>query len=147
MHISCLSFALPRHAKGLLVVDVVESVRLMEEDEDGFVQRWQRFVHETVDRLLPLYGGRLVKSLGDGVMLEFSDGQRCAAAAFEMQKLIRHVSEAAPTRALQLRMGGHLAEFVVDRHDIYGSDVNLTARISTLAGPGEIVVTATLRDS
>ncbi len=141
-----ISFALPRHTKVLLVVDVVESVRLMEEDEDGFVQRWQRFVHETVDRLLPLYGGRLVKSLGDGLMLEFSDGQRCAAAAFEMQKLIRHASEAAPARALHLRMGGHLAEFVVDRHDIYGSDVNLTARIATLAGPGEIVVTATLRD-
>lgn len=141
-----LAITLSRQTKVLLVVDVVESVRLMEEDEDGFVQRWQRFVHETVDHLLPIYGGRLVKSLGDGLMLEFSDGQRCAAAAFEMQKLIRQVSNAATPRAIQLRIGGHLAEFVSDRHDIYGTDVNLTARIATLAGPGEVVVTADLRD-
>lgn len=141
-----LSFAPARQVKVLLVVDVVESVRLMEEDEDGFVQRWQRFVHDTVDRLLPLYGGRLVKSLGDGLMLEFAEAQRCAGAAFEMHKLVNGEHDKTPRRPLRLRMGGHVAEFVVDRHDIYGTDVNLTARIATLAGPGETVVSSELRD-
>ena len=47
---------------------------------------------------------------------------------------------------MHLRMGGHLAEFASDKHDICGTDVNLTARFCTLAGPGEIVVTAEVRD-
>lgn len=141
-----LSFAPPRQTKVLLVVDVVESVRMMEEDEDGFVKRWQRFVDDTVDRLLPMYAGRLVKSLGDGLMLEFAEANRCAAAAFEMHKLIGELSHQSPRQPLHLRMGAHVAEFVVDRHDIYGTDVNLTARIATLAGPGDTVVTADLRD-
>lgn len=140
-----LSFALPRHTKVLMVVDVVESVRLMEQDESGFVHRWHRFVQQTVDRLLPTHCGRLVKSLGDGLMLEFANGQQCIGAALEMHKLIGEVSQEA-SAPIELRMGGHLAEFVVDQHDIYGTDVNLTARIATLAGPGEIVVSADLRD-
>ena len=47
---------------------------------------------------------------------------------------------------MQLRIGAHEAEFSRDRHDIYGAGVNLTARITTLAGPGEIVISAELRD-
>ena len=128
-----LSFALPRHTKVLMVVDVVESVRLMEQDESGFVHRWHRFVQQTVERLLPAYCGRLVKSLGDGLMLEFSNGHQCIGAAMEMHKLMGEVSQEAGA-PIELRMGGHLAEFVVDQHDIYGTDVNLTARIATLAG-------------
>lgn len=140
-----LSFALPRHTKVLMVVDVVESVRLMEQDETGFVHRWHRFVQQTVERLLPSYCGRLVKSLGDGLMLEFSNGRQCIGAAMEMHKLMGEVSQEAGA-PIELRMGGHLAQFVVDQHDIYGTDVNLTARIATLAGPGETVVSAELRD-
>ena len=62
-------FAMPRHTKVLLVMDVVESVRLMEQDEDEFIRRWQALVNDVEHRLLPLHGGRLVKSLGDGLML------------------------------------------------------------------------------
>ena len=65
-------FDLPRHTKVLLVLDVVESVRLMEGDEHGFVQRWQQF-RERTKQLLQLHDGRMVKSLGDGLMLEFSN--------------------------------------------------------------------------
>ena len=68
-----------------MVLDVVESVRLMEQDEDGFVQRWQRLVAQTEQRLLPLHGGRLVKSLGDGLMLEFATAQGCVKSAFALQ--------------------------------------------------------------
>ena len=61
-----------RVVRTVLVVDVVESVRLMQEDEAGTVQRWRAFVDHVVHRLLPGQDGRLVKSLGDGLMLEFS---------------------------------------------------------------------------
>lgn len=140
-------FTLPRQTKVLLVMDVVESVRIMEQNEDGFVQRWHHFVRETEQRLLPLHGGRLVKSLGDGLMLEFADAPGCVRAAFGLQALSQQSNAGVPQdQHMHLRVGAHLAEFVTDEHDIYGSDVNLTARIATLAGPGEIVVTAGVRD-
>ena len=58
-----------RVVRTVLVADVVESVRLMQEDESGTVQRWRAFVDHVVHRLLPGQDGRLVKSLGDGLML------------------------------------------------------------------------------
>jgi len=136
----------PRHTKVLLVMDVVESVRLMEQDEDEFVQRWQRLV-ERVEAQLPQHGGRIVKSLGDGLMIEFGEAAAFSRAALGIQQLNTELNAAtdAPGR-IHLRMGAHLAQFVSDRHDIYGTDVNLTARISTLAGPDEIVITSELRD-
>jgi adenylate cyclase len=142
-----LPAATTRTTKVLLVMDVVESVRIMEHDQDGFVQRWQQLVQQAEQHVLPLQGGRIVKSLGDGLMLEFSNAQNCVKAAFAL----RHFSEQAnaglrPEHQMHLRMGGHLASFVTDQHDIYGTDVNLTSRVSTLAGPGEMVVTADLRD-
>jgi class 3 adenylate cyclase len=135
-----------RSTKVLLVMDVVESVRLMEQDEEDFVRRWQQLVQHA-ERILPLHGGRIVKSLGDGLMLEFANAQGCTRAAFAMQHFSKQASSSyAPQQQLHLRMGGHLASFVTDQYDIYGTDVNLTARFSTLAGPGEIVVTDDLRD-
>jgi TolB-like protein len=142
-----LSLVLPRQTKVLMVLDVVESVRLMEQDEDEFVQRWQRLVAHVEQGLLPLHGGRLVKSLGDGLMLEFEHAQGCLRTGFGLQDFCAQDNHARPAeRHFHLRMGAHVAQFVADRHDIYGSDVNLTARVATLAGAGEIVVTDDLRD-
>jgi adenylate cyclase len=142
-----LPLPLLRDSKVLLVMDVVESVRLMEQDEDGFVRRWQRLVAHTEQSLLPLHGGRLVKSLGDGLMLEFGDAQGCVRTAFALQGFTDHINaDHPPEQHMHLRLGAHVAEFVADKHDIYGSDVNLTARIATLAGPHEFVISAELRD-
>jgi adenylate cyclase len=129
-----------------MVVDVVESVRLMEHDEHDFVQRWHYFVEQT-RALLPLHGGRMRKSLGDGLMLEFDNAQSCIKSAFGLQELCQAGNRDRPPELhMHLRAGGHLCEFVADEYDIYGSDVNLTARITTLAGPAETVITAGLRD-
>ena len=135
-----------RSTKVLLVMDVVESVRLMEQDEDDFVQRWQQLV-EHAEQILPLHGGRIVKSLGDGLMLEFASAQDCAKAGFALHYFSDLANnDQVPERHMHLRMGAHMAEFVADKHDIYGTDVNLTARIATLSGPREFVVSAGLRD-
>lgn len=142
-----LPAALTRNTKVLLVMDVVESVRIMEQDQDGFVRRWQQLVEEAEQNVLPLHGGRIVKSLGDGLMLEFSNAQSCVKAAFALHHFTRQANaRLRPEHQMHLRMGGHLASFVTDQHDIYGTDVNLTSRVSTLAGPGETVVTADMRD-
>lgn len=136
-----------RSTKVLMVMDVVESVRLMELDEDDFVRRWQQLVAHAEEQVLPLHGGRIVKSLGDGLMLEFASAQSCTKAAFMLQQFSQQNNAGLPAdRRMHLRMGGHVAEFVADKHDIYGTDVNLTARFATLAGPDEVVATAEFRD-
>lgn len=136
----------PRYTKVIAVLDVVESVRLMELDENDFIRRWQAFVRFAREQL-PLQGGRMLKSLGDGLMLEFDDGPGCVRFALAAQEWCGRANDAVPhERRIHLRIGAHLAEFVADDYDIYGSDVNLTARIASLAGTGETVITAALRD-
>jgi TolB-like protein len=136
-----------RTTKVLLVMDVVESVRLMDQDEDGFVKRWQTLVQHTEQSVLPLHGGRIVKSLGDGLMLEFTDAPSCVRAAFSLHQFSQQGNAAiAADRQIHLRMGAHLAEFVTDKHDIYGTDVNLTARFCTMASPGDLAISADFRN-
>lgn len=139
--------ALHRKTQVLLVLDVVESVRLMEQDQDNFVRRWQQLVQHAEQHILPQYGGRIVKSLGDGLMLAFASAPHCARAAFALRRFSQqaHAGQ-CQSQQLHLRMGGHLASFVTDRHDIYGTDVNLTSRLCSLAGPDDIVISAAFRD-
>ncbi|MBT2324938.1 adenylate/guanylate cyclase domain-containing protein [Variovorax paradoxus] len=141
------SFSLQRRRKVVLVVDLVESVSLMQADELGVIQRWQAFLAHVNQIVLPHNEGRLVKSLGDGLMLEFDAAPRAAAAASAMHDWMAR--QAAPLQRgdrLQLRAGMHAADVYVDQHDIYGTGVNIAARMATLAGPGETVATTEARD-
>ena len=136
-----------RTARTVVVVDVVESVRLMEQNEEDTVHRWQAFVGEVVTHLLPQHGGRLVKSLGDGLMLEFEAVPPAIQCAIAMQAAIAQGNQGRPAdQWMCLRVGAHVADVIVDEHDIYGNGVNLAARLSALAAPGEIVVSADVRD-
>lgn len=136
-----------RRSATIVVVDVVESVRLIERDESGTIDRWRSVVRAVSERLLPEYGGRLVKSLGDGLMLEFDDVRPAAGVAFAIQRECERVNEGVdPGLGIRVRIGAHTGEHVVDGLDVYGHDVNLAARLTTLAGPGEIVVSAAVRD-
>lgn len=139
---------LQRARRAIVVVDVAESVRLMQADEAGFIERWRRFVNQVRHRLLPAQGGRMVKSLGDGLLLEFAAVPAAVQAAIAMQHAIEALDgRPADAMRLRLRIGLHLADVISDEHDIYGTGVNLAARLATLAGPGEIVASAEARDA
>jgi class 3 adenylate cyclase/tetratricopeptide (TPR) repeat protein len=131
----------------VLVVDVVESVRLIEEDEDDAIRRWRQLVERVSHDVLPAHGGRLVKSLGDGMMLEFPGIDPAMKTAFAIHDACETVNAGvAPTRRMLLRMGVHVGQLIADEHDVYGRSVNLAARLTALAGPGEIVVSPEVRD-
>jgi len=136
-----------RVVRTVLFVDVVESVRLIQQDEEGAVRRWRSFVDQIVHRLLPGNEGRLVKSLGDGLMLEFPRVQSAVGVAFAMQEASARGNEGlTPEQRMLLRIGIHISPLIADDLDLYGHGVNLAARLTTLAGPGEIVVSADVRD-
>jgi adenylate cyclase len=138
--------ALQKARRAIVVVDVVESVRLMQADEAGVIDRWRRFVAEVRNEVLPAHGGRLVKSLGDGMLLQFEQVPGALAAAQAIQRRIGRYNTNPGSEPIHLRVGVHVAEVVVDDLDIYGSGVNLAARLATLASPGEIALSAVARD-
>ncbi len=137
----------PRELRVVLVCDVVESVRWMEQDEDYAVTRWQAFAHHVRGTIVPAHGGSVVKSTGDGMMVEFTNARSAVQAANALHaKAAQGNTDPNPQRHLQLRTGIHETHARRDAHDLYGHGVNLAARITTLAGPGEIIVSAPVRD-
>ncbi len=139
--------ASPQKASTILIIDVVESVRLMEANEQDAVQRWQKLVGLVVRDVLPQHSGRLLKSLGDGLMLEFASPRPAVHAALAVQQLCHGLNAGVPPQQrMYLRAGVHSGQYVSDQHDIYGADINLAVRLTTLAGPGEIIVSAPVRD-
>lgn len=130
----------------IVLVDVVESVRLMQQDEAGVIFRWRRFLTEVQQQVLPRRLGRLVKSLGDGMLLEFPDVPAAVSAAHELHQLIQRAnSPLQPEQALWLRVGVHVAKVIRDSLDLFGSGVNLGARIAAAAQPGEVLVSVEAR--
>jgi adenylate cyclase len=136
-----------RHKCVVLLCDVVESVRWMEHDEDYAVSRWQTYTLEVRERIAFAHQGTVVKSTGDGLMLEFQDARQAIQAAADLHASANRDNTDQPQgRRLYLRIGIHEAEARRDQHDLYGHGVNLAARIAGLAGPGETVVSDAVRD-
>jgi adenylate cyclase len=135
-----------RQRRVMVVLDVVESVRLMLSFETDVIDRWRRFVHDVTTQVLPAQGARMVKSLGDGLLLDFDDVAQAVAAGVEMQRRVPAFNVGRPAQAaLHLRVGVHVADVVVDTLDVFGAGVNLAARLAALAAPGQVVVSATVQ--
>ena len=139
--------ALPQQQKVVLVMDLVESVRLMAGNERAVVDHWRGFVRHAQTELLPQYSGRMVKSLGDGIMAEFDSPRDASQAAIQLHRYFDDINASLPeSRQYFLRAGLNTAQVYIDALDIYGSGVNLAARVASLAGPGETMATAEVRD-
>lgn len=142
-----MPYFLPISQKVVLVIDVVESVRLMAADEAGAVARWHDFAQYAQAHTIPQHQGRLVKSLGDGLMVEFEQPRQAVNAALAMHEIIaKGNATLASERQMHLRAGVNATHVYTDHNDIFGAGVNLAARLATLAGPGETVVSASARD-
>ena len=118
------------------------------ERADGpLLSRWRELVEDATNNVLPAHGGRVLKAQERNVLLGFPRVPHAAKAAFEIQQLCTRVNAGRPASAqLQLRMGMQVGELIGQEQDVDGGDVNLAARLTTLAGPGEIVVSAGARD-
>lgn len=131
----------------IIVVDVVESVRLIRAYEADVISRWRAFVHAARDKVLPQRGARMVKNLGDGMLLVCDAAPAAVATAFALHELIQSFNIArSAEQSLWLRIGVNVDGVVVDDVDVFGQGVDLTARLAALARPGCTVVSAPVRD-
>jgi TolB-like protein len=138
---------LTRRLRAVLFADVVDSVRLIQQDPDGTIGRWQQFVAAVGQEDVPRRGGRVVKSTGDGMLVEFGSAVEAVEAALAMQARIEAGNAAlAPDLQIHLRIGINFADVIADEIDLYGHGVNLAARLMALGGAQEIIVSAAVRD-
>ncbi|WP_074920789.1 adenylate/guanylate cyclase domain-containing protein [Sedimentitalea nanhaiensis] len=133
----------------VLFMDIVDSVRLIEADETGVVARWLSFVDELKADLQARTTGRIVKRMGDGLLLEFPSVEDAITTAFHILDRVSLMNTGlAPAAQIQMRMGMHVGKVIRSpERDIFGKQVNLAARLMTLARAGQIVTSADVRDA
>lgn len=135
-----------RRLAAILAADLLGYSRLMDEDEEGTLRRLKRVQAEVLDPRFVQCGGRLVKTTGDGFLVEFSsviEALRCASA---IQDDMADQGDIAPSRRLMFRIGIHQGDIVVEDDDIFGNGVNIAARLEGLAEPGGICISARVQE-
>jgi class 3 adenylate cyclase/uncharacterized membrane protein HdeD (DUF308 family) len=136
-----------RRLAAILAADVAGYSRLMGADEEGTHERLKAHRRELVDPKIGEHSGRIVKTTGDGMLVEFPsvvDAVRCAA---ELQRAMIDREAGIPEdRRIRFRIGINLGDIIVDADDIFGDGVNVAARLEALAEPGGICVSRVVRD-
>ncbi len=136
-----------RKLVAILAADMVGYSRLMEVDEAGTLARLKTHRLELIDPAIAKNRGRIIKTTGDGLLVEFHsvvDAVQCAA---EIQlRMARRNADVSAARAIQFRIGINLGDVIVEGDDIFGEGVNVAARLEALAEPGAIYVSAAVRD-
>jgi adenylate cyclase len=138
---------LKRRLTAVLLADVVGYSRLMSVDEEGTHAKLAGYVKDLIEPKIVEHGGRLIRSMGDGFLVEFDSAVDAVRCAIEIQaRLTDHNSQVEAHRRIQLRIGINTGDVIVNDHDIYGNSVNIAARLEGLAQPGQIYVTRGVRD-
>src|SRR4029077_1670127 len=136
-----------RRVAAIPAADVAGYSRLIEADEEGTLGRLKALRAEVIDPKLALHRGRIVKTTGDGLLVEFTsviDALRCAA---EMQADLAEGNAALPPdRRIEFRIGINMGDIVVENGDIFGDGVNVAARLEGLAELGGICVSARVQE-
>ncbi len=136
-----------RRLAAILAADVVGYSRLMEQDEAGTLATLKQRRIAVLAPLVAAHHGRIVKVMGDGVLVEFASAVNAVACAVELQKRMAAANEGiADDRRIVLRVGINLGDVVVEGGDLYGDGVNVAARLQQLAEPGGICVSGKMHD-
>ena len=136
-----------RRLAAILVADVAGYSRLMGADEEGTLELLKALRRELVDPKIAEHHGRIVKTTGDGLLVEFAsvvDAVRCAVAV--QQAMPEWNKDIASDSRIELRIGINLGDVIVENDDLYGDGVNIAARIEALADAGGVFVSNTIYD-
>src|ERR1700726_1179797 len=138
---------LERRLAAILAADVAGYSRLMGADEEGTHERLKVLRRELADPEIKEHRGRIVKTTGDGLLIEFASVVDAVRCAVEVQREMAERNTDVPSdRRIEFRMGINLGDIMKDGRDIYGDGVNVAARLEALAEPGGICVSRVVRD-
>lgn len=136
------SLPVERRLAAILAADVVGYSRLMSDDEAGTLSALKTHRRELFDPFTVKYGGRIVKLMGDGVLVEFPSVVKAVEFGIAIQRAL--VDEGG---VIKLRVGINLGDIIIEGEDIYGDGVNIAARLEAIAEPGSVCVSDTVYHS
>jgi adenylate cyclase len=134
-----------RRLMAVMLADIVGYSRMMSRNEDETHARFTRHLRELIGPSIGKYHGRLARSMGDGLLVEFSTAVDAVRCALDIQRGLA-AREAGEKDRMQMRIGINTGDVLVDQRDIYGNIVNIAARLEALASPGTVCVSQSIYD-
>ena len=134
-----------RRLAAIMAGDMSGYSRLMEADEDGVIARQKSHRRELIDPSIERHRGRIIKTTGDGLLVEFASAQDSVNCAIEIQQgMAAREAEIAEDSRISYRIGINVGDMVFDSGDVFGDGVNVAARLEALAEPGGVCLSETV---
>jgi class 3 adenylate cyclase/pimeloyl-ACP methyl ester carboxylesterase len=136
-----------RRLAAILAADVVGYSRLMGADEMGTLTSLKSHRRELVDSAIAEHRGRIVKTTGDGMLVEFASVVDAVSCAVKIQRsMVRRNADILQDKQIVFRIGINVGDIIIDGDDIFGDGVNIAARLETLCEPGGVCISRTAND-
>src|SRR5499433_37718 len=136
-----------RRLAAIVCADVAGYSRLMGRDESSTLAALRAHRRDLIDPKIAEYGGRIVKTTGDGLLLDFSSVVDAVRCAVDVQRgMVERNAEVCAAEKIEFRIGINVGDIIIDSDDIFGDGVNVAARLQALAEPGGICVSKVVRD-
>jgi adenylate cyclase len=136
-----------RRLTAILAADVAGYSCLIGADEEGTLAQLKTFRKTLVDPTIAKHRGRIVKTTGDGMLVEFASAVDAARCAVELQRgMADENTEIPQAKRIEFRIGIHLGDIIIDDNDIFGDGVNIAARLESIAVPGGISISRAVHD-
>ena len=136
-----------RRLAAIMAADVVGYSRLMGTDEMGTLTSLKAHRRELVDSAIAEHRGRIVKTTGDGMLVEFASVVDAVSCAVNIQRsMVRRNTGIAPDKQIVFRIGINVGDIIIDGDDIFGDGVNIAARLETLCEPGGVCISRAAND-
>jgi adenylate cyclase len=130
-----------RRLAAVLAGDIAGYSRLMGRDEEGTLAQLKVLRKTIVDPGIAAHRGRVVKTTGDGMLVEFASAVDATRAAVELQRaMAERPCDTAPELRIEFRIGIHVGDIIIDDNDIFGDGVNIAARLEGIAKPGGVCI-------
>jgi TolB-like protein/class 3 adenylate cyclase len=130
-----------RRLAAVLAADIASYSRLMGADEEGTLAQLKACRKTVVDPNIAEHRGRIVKTTGDGMLVEFASAVDAARCAVEVQRRMNEQNTNVPQdKRIEFRIGIHVGDIIIDENDIFGDGVNIAARLEGIAEPGGVCI-------
>jgi adenylate cyclase len=132
-----------RRLAAILAADVAGYSRLICADEEGTLERLKAHRRELIDPKIAVHHGRIMKTTGDGMLVEFASVVDAVHCAVEVQeRMVERNADVASDQRIMFRVGINLGNIIIDGDDIHGDGVNIAARLEAIAEPGTVCISS-----